>query len=176
MIERTVQDAEWTEDGWTEVTFTDGSTLQGEAVEIVARLRPGQKVELVPGEPYGDNVRMMRMRIKVHTVPEAGQELAPLGWVEGAVPGFPARKGDPPNEVVVGDEVVDGEVVRDGPPDFEWVQWYGDDGATYYKLRVSQRWFQRVPGLDIKTLQAALQVISELAWKTGGDGPRVEPC
>ena len=52
------------EAGWTEVTFSDGSTLAGESVEIVAKLRKGHEVELVPGEVYGRTVRMMTFRIK----------------------------------------------------------------------------------------------------------------
>jgi hypothetical protein len=83
VIERVVKSTYWDLDGRTEVVFKDGSTLQGETVEVVSKLRPGQKVDLVPLVPllpdrYGSKVMMMRIRVKESAAATAA--LAATRW------------------------------------------------------------------------------------------------
>jgi glutamine phosphoribosylpyrophosphate amidotransferase len=52
VIERVVKSTYWDLDGRTEVVFKDDSTLRGETVEVVSKLRR-----------YGSKVMMMRIRV-----------------------------------------------------------------------------------------------------------------
>ena len=77
------------------------------------------------------------------------------------------------------DEVLDGEVVREGRQDFEWVQWWDDDRmATNFKLRVWDTWYQRVRREDWEELNRLLEGMAALQRRTarpGDVGPKVRP-
>jgi hypothetical protein len=110
---------------------------------------------------------------------EGDEEYVPHAYLarqDGHVPGFPGPGGPPNQEIVLSAEVVDGEVVRDGAPDFQWEQWDRDRAVTNFKLRVSESWYQRVKREDWAELNELLCGLAELQRRTrrpGDAGPHV---